>query len=263
MNVRLDPRFFRSLVTDKAINSSIMSEELQPLLALAKDTLGDSNGEFDMWLADISMQAIDLPAIYIAAKNTNANDKQRSSGDLKVGVCQVMKVETDIYPTSAATRYFERNGTRTFSFETLNGSHRLDTNLTVIQQPKHGMLVRRYPEAENYTKYHYQYVPSEGYAGHDKFAFNVKAGEKSVKVHYTMAVMHPGEPTYLINEYGQRTDNLTECPRGSWWKISQSNIDPSSQDYAAWQRASQLSTLLTNASQSLASFQDQIGRAHV
>ena len=187
-----------------------------------------------MWLADVSMQAIDLPAIYLAAKNTTAIPKQRSSGELKVGVCRVMKVETNISPNSDATRYFEKNGTRTFSFETLNGSARLDTDLTVLEQPKHGMLDRRYPEAADYTKYFYQYVPNEGYAGYDKFAFNVKAGEKSVKVFYTMAVMHPGEPTYLINEYGQRTDDLTECPRGFWRKISQSGEpEKSASDYAA------------------------------
>ena len=217
-----------------------------------------------MWIADGSTQAIDPPAIYIVAKNTTANPKQPSGSELKVGVCQVIKVETDISPGSDATRYFEKNGTRTFSFETLNGSYRLDTDLTVFQQPKHGVLLRTYPEATDFTKYFYQYVPNEGFAGYDKFAFNVKAGEKSVKVYYTMAVMHPGEPTYLINEYGQRTDNLTECPRGFWWKISQSGeSDTSSTDYAAWQRASQLSTLLATASQSLVGFQDLVHRPGV
>ena len=79
----------------------------------------------------------------------------------------------------------------------------------------------------------------------------------AVFVHYYIEVVGDHPTTYYGGD-GQRLPHF--CKRETW-KISQSDFNSGSQDYAAWLRSSELSTLLANASQSVAGFQDLAGSA--
>ena len=247
----------RALMTSIATTSLEQPIDIQSLMARSQDFIGNSNGEFDMWAGDTSTQIIEQPAIYMMASNMATTSKKPFVEDAKLGLCQVINGEVDVSPDIAATQYFVNSGINTFDFSYLNEKPRLDTAFKVLQEPMHGQLVQRHPDATDFTKYQYQYVPSAGYAGYDNFIFLVSAGGESVKVYYTMAVMHPGEPTYALDENGKQAFNFSECPSGSLWKISRVQSHESGvNDLAAWQRASDLSAFLANASQSLAGFSD-------
>lgn len=173
-----------------------------------------------MWIPDLSTQPIEQPAIYLA---TNAQAVQTEGGVAphKLGVCRVINGPVDIYPTS---------GAGTYTFHYLNqelkvnsdGSERIDVSVRIIEQPKHGRLVQKYPEATNYTRNHYQYIPDVDYSDYDYFVMEAKTNDINVQIYYTMSVRLPGEPTYAIGENGERIDDVELCAK-PYWKISQSS----------------------------------------
>ncbi|WP_168921806.1 tandem-95 repeat protein [Polaromonas vacuolata] len=239
---------------DSAITPSVANQSpnalLQDLLTTAKQTLNLNEGEFTMLITD----QLDLPdfppAVAIIAK---ADGSESSSGKAvrSVGVCGILQLtRRDAYSVDAeiTARSIDKTTGKLF-IDPYNAL------IKVVQQPKHGKLWA--PDGEIWTSSKIisqvgsgGYVPDADFTGKDSFIMQVEGGGHKVNVYYFIAVTSddgyiPGEHCKILGSY----------------KISQSNFNPGSQDYAAWQRASQLSTLLATASQSLVGFQDLAGFA--
>lgn len=168
-----------------------------------------------MWIPDVPPQQVEPPAIYLAA-NTIANQQVGGVAANKLGVCQAISANTSILPTRDAASYLIRLNHQNFVFDfNPDGGLRMDIAIRIIEQPKHGQLIRENPDAENISRYEFKYIPDENYEGFDNFAIEASAGGVTVKIYYTMSVVLPGEP---------RITNDWTCPKGEFWKIS-ANLD--------------------------------------
>ena len=174
-----------------------------------------------MWISDVPSQQIDPPAIYMAANTVTS--KAGSAGSVyKLGVCQAINREIFVSPTSDAGMYFSTYMNQYFNIKP-DGSARTGISIRIIEQPKHGRLEQEYPDATDYKKYHYKYIPDENFADFDHFVIKVSEGDITMQIYYTMSVGLPGEPTYVLDANGQRVDDLSRCPK-VFWKIS-ANLD--------------------------------------
>jgi hypothetical protein len=130
-------------------------------------------------------------------------------------------MQLDIAPTGDADTYFNHymHQGAIFSYSP-DGNLRTDTSIRIIEQPKHGKLMQQFPDATDYTKYWYKYIPDADYGEFDHFVMEAKADGITVQIYYTMSVGLPGEPTYTFDDNGNRIDDLSRCPK-PYWKISQ------------------------------------------
>jgi len=208
-------------MTDMPAPEVLYADKMSALLAQTQETLNLKEGEFTMWIADMPTQQIDPPAIYMAA-NTASGKSGGAASVHKLGVCEVIKGEAFVSPTGHAETYVYHFMNKEMSFEyDPDGSMRADASVRVIKQPKHGKLVQEYPNATDYTKYHYKYIPDIDYGDSDRFVMEAKAGGITVQIYYTIWVALPGEPTWLIDgKTGERVTNFLSCPKGERWKIS-------------------------------------------
>lgn len=165
-----------------------------------------------------------------------------------VGRCQVAQrdKEDNLSPITIAENYiykYQRNNPRFKSISSEDFG--LGAKVSVLSQPKLGEIEE--------TKYDWLYIPPKPNAdgtyveGRDHFVMKVENKGVAVFVHYYIEVVGD-HPTSYYGEDGQRLPHF--CKRETW-KISQSDFNSGSQDYAAWLRSSELSTLLATASQSL------------
>ena len=167
----------------------------------------------------IESDPIDSHAIYLAA-NAVSDQVTGAAPVNKLGVCHAINGLDDIFPTSDAARYFANIKHQNFVFDYYpDGSVRKDISIRILEQPKHGKLVQNEPEAEDIGKYSYKYIPDENYSGYDKFVMEASAGGNIVQIYYMMSVSLPGEPTYTLDDNGNKVDDLSRCPR-PYWKIS-------------------------------------------
>ena len=211
-----------------------------------------------MFMSDVPMPSTDTPAIYLAAKSAKTQ-KNAASAEHKLGVCYPINSVVDIGPTSNATDYFATYLKKRVDFlQNADFSSRTDVSVRILTKPKHGKLVLTHPEATDYSKYDYQYIPDEGFGSFDHFAFEVRAGGNTVKIYYTMSVGLPGEPTYAFGDKGERVPDLERCAKDVW-KISSLPTDPIS--LASLQRSNDLASILASASSALTNFTNLPGTA--
>lgn len=162
---------------------------------------------------------MDPPAIYVAANTVS--EKTAAILPHKLGVCRAINSEVGIYPTGSAKTYLAHYMHQNFDFNQYpDGSPRTDTSVRIVKRPMHGRLVQEYPDATNYEKFNYKYIPDVDYGDFDHFVMEAKAGGITVRIYYTMSVGLPGEPTYAFSENGEKIDDLSRCAR-PYWKISQ------------------------------------------
>lgn len=175
-----------------------------------------------------------------------------------VGTCLVVQMdkEDNLSPIIIAENYiykYQRNNPKfkSISSEDFGGG----AKVTVLSQPKLGEIEE--------TKYNWLYIPPKPNAdgtyveGRDHFVMKVENKGVAVFVHYYIEVVGEEATTYYGDD-GQRLPHF--CKRETW-KISQFDFNPGTQDYAAWLRSSELSTLIATASQSLTGFQNLAGSA--
>lgn len=192
-------------------------------------------------LALTSANAIKPQPIYLTA-NAKASAKSTQSVN-RLGVC--MTVEFDMRgfdPTLDANDYMWKYGIKGFSFtRNPDGSRRHDAVIQVLKEPAHGVLEKAEGKYSDDTDYIYTPGPSEDnsgnefYRGLDHFVMSVSAGGKTVQIHYTVSVVD--------NFRDEKGNVISECGK-PYWKISQSDFDPRTQDDAAWLRTSELSSLI-------------------
>ncbi|UUZ69422.1 matrixin family metalloprotease [Polaromonas sp. P2-4] len=262
----------QALMADTPAPELPYADKMPILLASAQAAFNFEEGEFTMWVPDVPTQYMEPPAIYLAANVASAK-MGGAVAPHKLGVCMVINYPADIHPTGDAEMYLAHYAEQKFKFDFSpagdvqidstvrnfnfaqypDGSPRADTSVSVIAPPRHGTLLQENPDATDYTKYFYKYIPDEGYADYDRFALEVKGGGFTVEIYYLMSVSLPGEPTYVLDENGQKTDDLSRCPLAHW-KISTSSPQPL--DLATIQRNAALSALLADASRALTGFAD-------
>ena len=125
--------------------------------------------------------------------------------------------------------------------------------VTIVSLPKQGKLtLEKFPDGGA----GYYYRSDIGYLGKETFTLLVKIeGQPPVKIVYFFMIVKGGPDDAQIKQYCGTT-------KIKFWKISQDTApDIGASDLAAWQRASNLSALLANASQSLTGFTDLAGTA--
>ena len=214
---------------------------LTHLINRAQQSLGLTPGVTEMWISEMPTQSVDTAPVVLVAQAPVAGAGDFSKTKNVVGVCSTINNAMPIGAGGAASSYM-------YKYHHINDFLDKETTSSILIPPKHGVI-----ETNQYSG-SWKYRSTEAEAGkyieiEDSFVIRV-VNSKGVIVdeHYFLYVQAPDE-------------SLVESCKRSFWKISSSPFDSGSQDYAAWQRASQLSTLLTNASQSLASFQDLAGSA--
>lgn len=215
------------------IESESPNELLQELLTATKQTLNLNEGAFIMLTPD-QLDLPDLsPAVVIMAKADGIKSGNNSQVNA-VGECGLLQLTRhEAYSISPEITARGLTGKLPFS--------PYEAQITVIQQPKHGKLWAPDGEIWISSKISSQigsgsYVPNPGFAGKDSFVMQVKANGHRVNVHYFIAVT--SDDGHTLGEY---------CKK-ELWKISQSDLDSGSKDFAAWQHSAQLSALLASAS---------------
>ena len=217
---RVDIEDSHLLIADTPIVKKSALDRTSALIAQAQKNLNLKEGEFTMWLADVPTNTNQPPAIYLAS---SAVTSQAAAVPHKLGVCQAINSEVEfLSPVSAIQGYQYVSGLTGLEFG-LNPDRtwRSDVTEYILQQPKHGRIILDYVDETGYTHLGYRYVPDAGFGDFDYFVMEVKAGDTSVQIYYTMSVGLPGEPNYTYDENnGDRIPDLSRCPDGEIWKIS-------------------------------------------
>ena len=120
-----------------------------------------------------------------------------------------------------------------------------DIKTTPLQVPKHGELKA---EVDNTGITSYRYDPAPGFLGNDQAIFLATYGGKRYKIILDIKVL------YVVDE------RSSTCPDPTLIRVKKVSYVPNpgaeTTDLAAWQRASELSALIADASQSLTGFSD-------
>jgi VCBS repeat-containing protein len=226
--------------------SSDVGSEVQTSTAenSLEQALQDLIGENQMDAYDFASLNANQIAI-IAKADSSSNAKQRA-----IGVCSVIQLQeasTPIGPENQAYDYFVL-----FEQKTLNEKEKIapvllptSDALRLTKMPQNGMLEIKYQKDLKERMWHY--TPKAGFVGKDTAEFEVPIMGTTVRVRYVFEV------TKLWINHNE-ADHL--CKKVQW-KISQSGEpDPSSTDYAAWQRSANLSALIASAQSTLTEFTD-------
>ena len=246
MNARPDPRF--------SYESSTRVGDIPAQLVQ----------DFDIDPKEVDMLYVDMPVADAAMVIQVKQPTRASAGEfaMTLGACELVPNIKRMRPE------FEKRGDYALNPHLTADAHfffknsrrielALDTaDVKVIGLPKHGRLSEAWSNGS--VDQLYSYLPEKGFVGNDRveFALTNKDGLK-VKLIYFIKV----DPKFDTYTYPDVDMYPKYCGKRITWKISQSDFDSGSQDYAAWVQSAQLSTLIATASQSLTGFQDLAGSA--
>ena len=153
-----------------------------------------------------------------------ASDPSYLAAMHKVGVCQAINSDVELYVASDAESYVYKYMNKEFSINP-DGTERTDITERIIEQPKHGRIILDYVDDNGNTHPGYRYVPDAGFGEFDYFVMEAKTSDITVQIYCTMSVGLPGEPNFTHDEStGDRVDDVSRCPNGESWKISQSSF---------------------------------------
>ena len=222
---------------------------MKDLLSDAQTDLGLINGDVDMFVMDLPVviNGGAVPTVMVAqAAHVNSDTYSRV-----VGICHLVQSvgsavpaaengENSLSPSQAVKNYFlSREDIKVTGVGTVR----------VLKAPAHGVM-------KDQGDGEYSYIPNVGYVGKDLAVMHVEIGDYKVEViYYFQALNHALGNTGYKDLCGRN---------GTYWKISSANPfdgKVGTTNLNAWQRASDLSALLANASQSLADFTDLSGTA--
>lgn len=185
-----------------------------------------SDSDLNLKEGEVTMLVPDMPSVsphnvpIVIAQASQAVDGKAMR---TVGVCTPVpnapanySLENVIGPKVAAISYF-------FTYEHKNFANTVPATITLLQQPKHGIL-RLVTEADRGTLFGstadpldpaaglYGYLPENGYAGKDKAVFLVEMAGVKIKVIYFFQAVSGGLGSSWIKRYCGKT--------GYQWKIS-------------------------------------------
>jgi hypothetical protein len=204
-------------VADDALIASAQS-----LFDQVKADMNLSQGEVIMFIPDMpNVPPQNVPVMIAQANQAQPSDTKTTR---TLGVCYPVpndsySLENVLGPTKEAQAYL-----REYEHQTVKDP----ATITVIQQPKHGIL-RLVTEADRGALFDssasalvpsaglYAYLPEKGYLGKDKAVMLVEIAGVKVKVVYFFQAIGGGLGSYGIQEYCGKT--------GPYWKIS-TILDP-------------------------------------
>lgn len=220
--------------------------QFNALVEAACTELGLQPGEFDMVTLDTAPASLHTVALVAKADGQQVPTKERV-----MGICSIVSYlapgaipgpgEGGSEPNLWAREYFSQYEKRDLAYPSR-------ADIVVVEKPKHGKVVFGTNSANLELM---QYIPDAGYVGTDRIVYSVSVEGKPVKLIYFVHVTKRNLNDVLPTDF---------C-KANTWKISQSDFNSGTQDYAAWLRASELSSLLATASQSFVGFQDLAGSA--
>jgi hypothetical protein len=225
---------------------TVADADLSQLLEQARIELGLETGEADMFVLD----SLGAPphAVAVVAK---ADAKTVAARERVMGVCAPVPYLAPgeqpgpgaggSSPNHWARDYFWVYENREVALPSLRG-------VEIVTQPKHGKVVIGKNSGDDELL---QYIPNAGYVGQDRIEYRVNVEGQPVKLVYFVHVT-----TQNLDD----PDTPIFC-KANTWKISLDSPDSSSDDLAAWQRARELSALISNASQTLTGFTNLTGSA--
>ena len=229
-------------------NLDSFSDTMQVLLSEAKQALNFKQGDYNMFIADLPVQTNSMPAVVLIAK-ADVTQAQRTH---VLGVCELAKVNIEA-PGSGFVGLSPVLYANAYYFNVKNSKNdKIDiatAKVSILKSPKHGRLESN----ANVDPQHPTYIPAKGYEGNDAFVLQVEGNGETVQLRYFV---------YVSEDAGAEMFSNKNC-KGIAWKISQDSSTPntSADNLAAWLRASDLSTLLAIASQTLTGFADLPGSA--
>ena len=212
--------------------------QMQALLTEAKNTLGLSEGECTMFIADVPSSPPSMPAIVMVAQS-NASQQTATKREHVLGVCKLVNLmelaQVDLAPLVYVNNYY-------FNDRKIDSA---TANVTVIQQPKHGHV--EIYSAHGWTGSFYR--PNDGYLGNDSFVMQVEGNGFKVRLQYFVAVAVDDTATAF---------NLNPACKGGYWKISINPDDPNSPIYT-FEQTSQLTSAYAGLSNVDLAFADLKG----
>jgi len=230
-------------------------------MTVSTDFVEQARQEFEQETGEIAMVTFDTTALPHAQVTMVAQAPQASKGSKErvLGVCVPIEylatgrtqqyLEGGLSPETTAVSYFEQYENRTIT-ESEYPKTIKDTQVT--RQPTHGTVSVTYQIISGESRVFWRYTPEVGFTGKDRVDFSVQVKGQSVRLVYYMEV---------TKKHIDSTPGDAFCKGVSRWKISQTDVDspaPSANTLTVWQRSSELSALLADASQHL-SFADLPG----
>jgi hypothetical protein len=188
----------------------------QSWLNQVKADMGLAQGEVNMFIPDMpNVPPQNVPVMIAQVNQTQPGD---TVAIRTLGVCAPVpndpanySLENVIAPKMEAAFYLQE-------YEGENITYSAPGNITILEQPKHGIL-RLETETNHFgsgrfdpTNPSYAYLPEQGYLGKDSATVMVDIGGKQVKVKYYFQAVGGGLGSYGIQEYCGKT--------GYHWKIS-------------------------------------------
>lgn len=179
-----------------------------------------------MTITDMPININNQPAIYLASGDISTFSKDKLIHlPEKLGVCIPANDYVNINAVSHVENYQYLNNFKGMAFRyNPDGSEKDDIEIEVLEQPKHGAIIKDYVDDSGWVHTGYRYIPNFDYYDQDspksplepdQFVMEIKAGDTSVKLYYTISVEF-GIPTYTRDEHGHRIDDLSRCPKQVW-----------------------------------------------
>jgi hypothetical protein len=175
---------------------------------------------------------------------------QLPNADRVVKVCRAFEDGARVAPDEDAKRlYVKWNGRSPQDPSWQKEWNALSVlSVSMVEKPTHGTFEMQGNDPAGSNDYTY-IPPSPEFNGKDRWSFLVKLSNgKSVLMRYQM------EPGIMDRSFYEQKCVFTT--RLGQMHLSPTELDAANADYAAWQRASDLSALLANANQSLVGFTD-------
>jgi hypothetical protein len=207
-----------------AVTRDKLKYRVQDVVTMVGDELNLTPGEVDMFFMDLPDIDLQYQPVMVAQVNQGREEKRTSMRTM--GICYPVpndghSGENVIMPKASAADYLR-------SFEQKKVPYNPPAVLTILEQPKHGVLhlvteddrgtlfgVTAGPLASDASLY--AYFPDKDYVGDDKAVFLIELQDVKVKVAYFFqSIPEISIGGYGIEEYCKKT--------GFKWKIS-STVD--------------------------------------
>ncbi len=153
---------------------------LSALITQAQQSFELTEGEDSMFIAEIPVEFQQPVEMYVVA-NADTAQQGNEVESYKMGACQVINREADIFPTSHAKDYMLHYVSP--EKYPLFRVTRTDIDIQITEPPQHGRLIPETTDPDNFRKNRYKYYADKGFRGTELFVINV--GVDGIIVRYT------------------------------------------------------------------------------
>ncbi len=161
-------------------------------------------------IIDTSAPEVDPSGIVLAVETAKAT---AATPTHQLGKCEAIgRGLIFLNPLFDAQRYSQDFAGKQLKFDRAS-------ELRVVKAPTHGVFEQSSP-AEERAKFHYRYILDEtrDFMGDDYIVVDIQSGSDVLRIYYRMSV-NVGQPTWTLDEDGNKIPDLSRCPQ-ELWKIS-------------------------------------------